>query len=301
MSQSAARPNVVFIVLDDVGFGHLSSYGSEVPTPHMDALAVEGNQYVDFHTTAVCAPTRASLLTGRDHHHVGMGIVPEFNNGTPGCTGEVSPSAALISEFLPEKYTSIAVGKWHLATHEDTGPSGPFSNWPLGRGFDMFHGFHGGSTDQWFPDLCRGNEREQTAADGRHLSDVLVDSALEYAGRFDSDGGRRFFMNLAFGACHSPLQAPREWIDRFKGRFDEGWDTIRERTHQRQLDSGIIPAGTTLPLASGRSRPGTAWTTRSVDSTRACRRFSQGSWRTPTMPSGGSSRDCATRASWTTP
>lgn len=241
--------NVVYIVLDDVGYSHLSCYGGETPTPHMDALALEGTQYLNFHTTAICAPTRASLLTGRDHHAVGMGVVPEFNNGTPGCTGEITFEAATLAEVLdPDSYTCFNVGKWHLTPHQDTGPSGPFAQWPLGRGFDKCYSFHGGSTDQWNPDLFRGNERETPdPRDSRHLSDILVDSALTYLRQLDYGTGQSFFLNLAFGACHSPLQAPREWIDTFRGRFDDGWDVIRERIYRRQLALGVIPVDTQLP------------------------------------------------------
>lgn len=247
--ETTSNVNVVYIVLDDVGFSHLSCYGGEVPTPHMDALAAEGNQYLNFHTTAICAPTRASLLTGRDHHAVGMGVIPEFNSGTPGCTGEVTLEAATLAEILdPRQYTSFNVGKWHLTPHQDTGPSGPFTQWPLGRGFDKCHSFHGGSTDQWNPDLFRGNEREVPDPDDpRHLTEILVDSALAYLRGHDHGTGQSFFMNFAPGACHSPLQAPRDWIDRFKGAFDEGWDVLRERVYRRQLEMGIIPEGTDLP------------------------------------------------------
>lgn len=241
--------NIVYIVLDDVGFSHLSCYGGDVPTPAMDEIAAGGTQYVNFHTTAICAPTRASLLTGRDHHAVGMGVIPEFNNGTPGCTGEVTMEAATLAEILPkDRYTCFNVGKWHLTPHQDSGPSGPFRQWPMGRGFDKCIGFHGGSTDQWNPDLFRGNERiDNNPDDQRHLSDILVDEALGYLRGFEYGANRSFFMNLAFGACHSPLHAPRKFIDRFRGVFDEGWDVARERVYRRQLERGIIPEGTVLP------------------------------------------------------
>ena len=153
-------PNVVFIVLDDTGFAHLGCYGSDIETPNMDRLATNGLRYNNFHTTALCSPTRACLLTGRNHHSVGVGRISEMTAGYPGYAGHITTRAATLAEMLKlHGYNTIAVGKWHLLPNADTSTVGPFDNWPLNRGFEHYYGFLGGETDQWHPDLVLGNER----------------------------------------------------------------------------------------------------------------------------------------------
>ncbi|MBI4883404.1 MAG: arylsulfatase [Actinobacteria bacterium] len=247
----AGTPDVVLIVLDDVGFGHLSCYGGEVPTPNMDRLAAGGLRYTNFHTTALCSPTRASMLTGRNHHSVGMRALANFDTGFPNMRGYITPSAATVAEVLQARgHSTMAVGKWHLAPMRDCSPAGPFTHWPLGRGFDRFYGFLQGETDQFHPELCHDNhfiDPPRTHHDGYHLSEDLVDQASRMIRNSVSLVPERpIFCYLAFGAMHSPHQAPAEYLAKWRGRFDEGWDTVRARVYQRQLEMGIIPPGTEL-------------------------------------------------------
>lgn len=253
-------PNVVFIVLDDLGFSQLGCYGSDIHTPNIDALAQDGLRYSNFHTTAICSPTRASLLTGRNHHKVGLGMLADFNNGFPNGRGKVSRETALISEVLQEQgYNTIAVGKWHLLPANERTASGPFDEWPLSRGFEKFYGFLGGETSQWNPDLVLGNEyidQPKTAAEGYHLTEDLTDRAIRYIREQKSaQNNRPFFLYFALGATHAPHHAPKEFIDKYKGKFDEGWDVIRERWFNRQKELGIIPQNTQLPPSNPGVKP----------------------------------------------
>lgn len=246
---ASGSPNVVFIVLDDVGFAHLGCYGSDIATPNMDRLAASGLRYNNFHTTALCSPTRASLLTGRNHHSVGMGMLAGAANGHPGHVGEISKSTGTVAEILrTEGYSTIALGKWHLTPLENISVGGPCDQWPLGRGFEQFYGFLGPETDQFFPDLSVGNDFiEPPDRPDYHLSEDLVDQAIERITNLKAaDPERPHFTYLAFGAAHAPLQAPRAYIDKYAGSFDEGWDTVRDRVYHRQLEMGIIPGGTRL-------------------------------------------------------
>jgi arylsulfatase len=242
-------PNVVFIVLDDTGFAHLGCYGSEIETPNMDRLAANGLRYNNFHTTALCSPTRSCLLTGRNHHSVGVGRISEQTAGYPGYAGHITNRAATLAEMLRlHGFNTMAVGKWHLLPNADTSAVGPFDNWPLSRGFDRYYGFLGGETDQWHPDLVAGNERIQAPdRPGYHLSEDLVDRAISFVSDQKSLApSTPFFLYLGFGATHAPHHAPKAYIEKYRGRFDDGWDVARDRALVRQKESGIVPPDTQL-------------------------------------------------------
>lgn len=248
-------PNLVFVVLDDVGFSDLGCYGSEIATARMDALAAGGARYSNFHVTSMCSPTRACLLTGRNSHAVGVGIIAEWSSGFPGYSGQVGRNAAMVPAVLCEHaYSSYAVGKWHLTNIADYGAAGPHDNWPLGKGFNRWYGFHGALTDQWNPELCQDNRPIELAKRADyHLSTDLVDHAIgDVRDHLSSAQGRPFFLYLAFGACHWPHHVPREYIERYAGRYAMGWDVIREERLKRQLAMGLVPGSTTLaPLNPG--------------------------------------------------
>ena len=243
-------PNVVIVVLDDVGFADLGCFGSEIDTPTMDALAADGLRYNNFHTTAICSPTRACLLTGRNHHSVGMAVVSNWDTGFPGCTGRITNRAATLAEMLrPAGYSTFAVGKWHLAPIEDTTPAGPFDQWPLQRGFDRYYGFLDGATNQWDPDLVADNHHiDRPDRPGYHVTEDLVDQSIAMVTAQTSAWPERpFFLYLCFGTGHYPIHVPKHHIDRYDGRYDTGWGAIREERFARQKDIGIIPADTELP------------------------------------------------------
>ncbi len=244
-------PNVVLVVLDDTGFAHLGCYGSEIATPHIDRLARGGLQYTGFHTTALCSPSRACFLTGRNHHSVGMRAISNWNSGYPNMRGALPAASATIAQVLRDRgYATFMVGKWHLAPMDEASAAGPFHNWPLAKGFDRFYGFLNGETDQFYPELTEDNhpvDPPRTPEEGYHLSEDLVDRAIQFIA--DSKGllpDRPFFTYLAFGAQHAPHHAPDEYLAAARGRFDEGYDVVRERVYQRQLAMGVIPEGTAL-------------------------------------------------------
>lgn len=244
-------PNVVVMLFDDLGFSHLGCYGSSIATPNIDKLAAEGLRYTNFHTTALCSPTRAALLTGRNHHSVGMRGLSNWNTGYPNCTGCVSKSAATIAEVLrPRGYSTFAVGKWHLAPMDQVSPAGPFDHWPLSRGFDRYYGFMGGETDQWHPDLYCDNhpvKPPKSPEQGYHLTEDLIDQAQAMIRSQKSAVPEKpFFLYLCFGATHAPHQAPQPYLDKYRGKFDAGWDAIRQQWFERQKALGIIPADTEL-------------------------------------------------------
>jgi arylsulfatase A-like enzyme len=268
-------PNVVLVVLDDVGFAQLGCYGSNIDTPHMDALAAGGRRYNNFHTTAMCSSTRATLLTGRNHHAVGMGMIADWCTGYPGYQGQVTKRAATLAEMLrPLGYGTFAIGKWHLTRARDMTAAGPFDQWPLGRGFERYYGFLVSLMDQWNPELIADNHAIPTPRrPGYHLSEDLVDQAIGMIrDQQAASPGRPFFTYLAFGACHSPHQAPREYIDKYRGRFDGGWDAMREAWFAKQLELGIVPAGTRLSSLDGEVRP---WATLTDDERRLCARHQE--------------------------
>ncbi|MFN8019266.1 MAG: arylsulfatase [Acidimicrobiales bacterium] len=244
-------PNVVVILMDDMGFAQLGCYGSDMSTPNIDRLAERGLRFTNFHVTPLCSPTRAALLTGRNHHEVGMRSISNFSSGYPHMRGHISHHAATVAEVLrDEGYATFAVGKWHLTAMEDASAAGPYDQWPCQRGFDRYYGFLEGETDQFHPELVYDNHHVDPPGgpeDGYHLSEDLVDHALGFL--HDSVSirpDRPFFMYLAFGAMHAPHQAPPEYLERWRGRFDDGWDAARERWFARQLELGIVPEGTEL-------------------------------------------------------
>ncbi len=255
-----AAPNVVMIVLDDTGFAHLGSYGSTIQTPNIDRLAAGGLLYTGFHTTALCSPSRACLLTGRNHHAVGMRSVSNFDTGFPNMRGAITPHAATVAQLLSANgYATYAAGKWHLAPMRDCSAAGPHDNWPLKKGFDRFYGFLQGETDQFYPELTADNHHVDPPAgpeDGYHVSEDLVDHSIGWIRDLTSiRPDRPFFLYLAFGAMHAPHQAPRSFREKYRGHFDEGWDVARERWFARQIQMGIVPPGTTLAPRNPGVRP----------------------------------------------
>ena len=244
-------PNIVAIVLDDTGFAHLGCYGSTIETPNIDRLAANGLLYTNFHTTALCSPSRACLLTGRNHHSVGMRGVSNWDSGFPHMRGAIPRSAATLPELLREYgYATYCTGKWHLAPMHECSAAGPHTNWPLQKGFDRFYGFLQGETDQFYPELTADNHHIEPPGrpeDGYHLSEDLVDQSIGWVRDLRSvRPDRPFFLYLAFGAMHAPHQAPKPYIEKYRGRFFEGWDVVRDQWFARQLEIGIVPRGTTL-------------------------------------------------------
>jgi arylsulfatase len=257
-------------VLDDVGFGHLGCYGSPIETPNIDRLAAGGLIYNNFHTTAMCSPTRSALLTGRNHHTNGLGMISELAQGYPGYDGIIAPSRGFLSEILHERgYLSFALGKWHLSPIEEGTMSGPFDRWPLGRGFDRFYGFLGAETDQFDPDLVYDNhfiEPPKQPGKPYHLTEDLTEKAIGFVRDLRVvDKTKPFFMYYCPGATHAPHQVPADWIDKYKGRFNDGWDAYREQVHHRQLELGLIPPDTEL---SPRPDWVKAWASLSADEKR---------------------------------
>ena len=247
----AGAPNVVLIVLDDVGFAQFGCYGSDIETPNLDGLAGGGVRLSNFFTTSLCSPTRSCLLTGRNHHSNGMGRVADLAVGFPGYSGHVPRRNGFLPEILAAHgYVPVAVGKWHLTPEDETHMAAPRGSWPCGRGFQRWYGFHGGETHQFVPALYEDNHAvlpPRLPEDGYHLSEDLADRAIRYLGDIRSvEGEAPFFLYFATGACHSPHHAPKEWIDRYVGRFDSGWDAWRQATFARQLQMGLLPAGTQL-------------------------------------------------------
>jgi arylsulfatase len=261
-------PNILWIVLDDVGFGHLGCYGSPIETPNFDALAAHGLRYSNWHATAMCSPTRSCLLTGRNSHTNGMGMISELAQGYPGYDGIPKRSRGYLPEILHEHgFASYALGKWHQVPAEEMSMAGPFDRWPLGRGFDRFYGFLGAETDQFHPDLVYDNHYvEAPEKAGYHVTEDLVDKAISFLRDLRSaDKKKPFFLYFCPGAVHAPHQAPQAWIEKYKGKFDAGWDAYREETHRQQLEMGIIPPGTEL---SPRHDKVQAWDALSADEQR---------------------------------
>jgi arylsulfatase len=267
---SSVRPNLLVVLLDDVGFADFGCYGSEIDTPVIDALAADGLRYSGFHTTAMCSTTRASLLTGRNHHDVGMGCLANFDSGFPGYRGKIAADVPTLAELLRAGgYRNYLVGKWHATRLTETGPSGPFDGWPLGRGFDRFYGFLDAETDQYSPELVRDNTHITAPGDyetGYHLTEDLIDQALTYLkGHQAATPDVPWFLMVSPGACHAPHQAPRDLIDLYAQRFDDGWDESRRRRLARQIELGIVPTGTELPDRNDRVQ---AWDEHSGDEQR---------------------------------
>jgi arylsulfatase A-like enzyme len=244
-------PNVLMIVLDDTGFGHLGCYGSPINTPSLDRIAGDGLRFNNMHTTALCSPSRSCIVTGRNHHANGMACITEFATGYPGYNGVMPFENGMLSEMLLEHgYSTFMVGKWHLTPSNQETAAGPYDRWPLGRGFQRFYGFLGGDTSQWYPELVYDNhqvEPEKKPEEGYHLSEDLVDKAVSFIGDSkQADPQKPFYLHLCFGATHAPHHVGKEWADKYKGVFDDGWDAYREKTFARQKELGIVPPGTEL-------------------------------------------------------
>lgn len=238
-------PNVIYILLDDMGFAQLGCYGSSIETPNIDRLAAEGLRYNNFHTTAVCSATRTSLLTGANHHAAGCANLIEMRTGAPNNqNGNLKPEYATIAEILKEYgYATFCTGKWHLSADQHT--PGPVTGWPLQKGFDRYYGFLQGENDQYHPHLIRDNtaaKQPKTAEEGYLFSEDIVDNAIDYLFEHQINFPEQpFFLYLPFGAMHTPHHAPKEYIDHYKGKFDAGWDVIRQQWFENQKRIGIIP------------------------------------------------------------
>jgi arylsulfatase len=242
-------PNVVWILIDDVGYGAAGTFGGLIDTPTFDALANNGLRYTNFHTCAICAPTRSALLTGRNSasvHESGFSHV-SASAGFPGWDGRVPATAGTIAEILRDNgYSTFAVGKYGITPDEEASDLGPFDRWPTGRGFDHFFGFLGSQTDQYKPDLVE--DQAHVKPDGRHLSAQITDKAIFYIDRVKKiDPNKPFFLYYAPGATHAPHQVDKYWSDKYKGKFDQGWDWYRQETFERQKKLGVIPANAVLP------------------------------------------------------
>lgn len=265
-------PNVVWILIDDVGFGAASAFGGLIQTPNLENLANQGLRYTNFHTCAISAPTRAALLTGRNSHAVHMGGFGHvaMSAGFPGWDGRIPAEAGTIAEILRENgYNTFAVGKYGIVPDADVTDAGPFDRWPSGKGFDHFFGFLGSATDQYKPDLVEDNAH--VSPDGRHLSEQITDKAINFISRQKKAAPNKpFFLYYAPGATHSPHQVAKEWRDKYKGQFDEGWDVYREKVLARQKKLGIIPANAKLPPRDPRLE---AWNTLSNNQKQLYARF----------------------------
>jgi arylsulfatase A-like enzyme len=244
-------PNVLFVVLDDTGFGHLGCYGSPIATPHLDSLAANGLRYNRMHTTALCSPSRSCVITGRNHHSNGMAAITELATGYPGYNGTIPFENGFLSEMLQEHgYNTYMVGKWHLMPSEQESAAGPYDRWPLSRGFDRFYGFLGGDTSQWYPELIYDNhqvEPPRTPEEGYHLTEDLADHAISFiADAKQVAPDKPFYLHFCTGATHAPHHVAKEWADRYAGRFDAGWDAYREEVFARQKELGVVPADAEL-------------------------------------------------------
>jgi arylsulfatase len=244
-------PNVVVILLDDVGFGQVSTFGGPVPTPQLDKLAAAGLRYSRFHTTAICAPSRAALITGRNHHNCASGFLTEWATGFPSYNNMIPKSTATIGEVLRGNgYNTSWFGKNHNTPDWESSVVGPFDRWPTGMGFDYFYGFIGGETHQYYPVLFENTvavEPAKTPEEGYHFMTDMTDKAIDWMQYSKSVApDKPVFMYFAPGAAHAPHHSPRDWREKFKGQFDAGWDAVREETYRRQLEMGIIPPDTEL-------------------------------------------------------
>ena len=256
----AGAPNILLILFDDAGFSDFGCYGSPIRTPTIDRIAAEGLRYTGFHTTAMCSTTRTALLTGRNHHSAGVGSLANFDSGFPGYRGKIAREAGTLAEMLrPHGYRNYMVGKWHVTPLTESGSTGPFDGWPLGRGFDRFYGFMDAATDQYTPELVRDNspiEPPRTPEQGYHLTEDLVDQSIRFlAGHAAELPDTPWLLWLALGAVHAPHQAPAEIIRGYDAVFAEGWDVERERRLERQKALGIVPPGTALPPRNDDVRP----------------------------------------------
>ena len=240
-------PNVLIVLIDDAGFGASSAFGGPCHTPNFEKLAANGLKYNRFHTTALCSPTRAALLSGRNHHTVGMGAITEFATSAPGNNSMRPNTCAPLAEILKlNGYSAAQFGKCHEVPVWETSPMGPFDRWPTGGGgFEYFYGFIGGETNQYYPAIYEGTtpvEPGKTPEEGYHFTEDMTDKAIKWARQQKSlMPDKPFFMYYAPGATHAPHHVPKEWADKYKGKFDQGWDKLREETFARQKKLGVIP------------------------------------------------------------
>jgi arylsulfatase A-like enzyme len=261
-------PNVLYIVLDDVGFSAMEPFGGMIETPNINRIAERGLTYTNFHTTALCSPTRACLLTGRNHTTNGMACITEASAGFPNQNGHIPLECGTLAEVLGERgWNTYAVGKWHLTAADEMNLASRKTQWPLGRGFERFYGFLGAETNQWYPDLCYDNhpvEQPSSPKEGYHFGIDITDKALSFirdAKAIAPD--KPFFLYYCPGACHAPHHVPREWADKYKGRFDMGYEAYREAVFARQKDMGIVTDQAELspinPYIDEKSEDGTDW------------------------------------------
>ncbi|MET9460378.1 arylsulfatase [Streptomyces canus] len=268
-------PNVLMIVLDDTGYGQLGCYGSPIRTPNLDALAADGLLYTNMHTTALCSPSRSCIMTGRNHHANGMAAITELATGYPGYNGQIPFENGMLSEMLVQHgYNTYMIGKWHLMPSEHESAAGPYERWPLGRGFERFYGFLGGDSSQWYPDLVYDNHQVEppaTPEEGYHLTADLADRAMSFiADAKQVAPDKPFYLHFCTGATHAPHHVPKEWADRYRGEFDDGWDAYRERTFDRQKQLGIVPPDAAV---SPRDPDVPAWGSLSPDARRLAARM----------------------------
>ncbi|PZR89086.1 MAG: arylsulfatase [Stutzerimonas stutzeri] len=264
----AGAPNVVIVLIDDVGFGAPSTFGGPIGTPTLDQLAENGLRFNNFHTTALCSPTRAALKSGRNHHTVNMGFITELATAIPGSTGQIPSATAPLAEMLRlNGYATAAFGKWHETAVWEASVAGPFDRWPTRQGFDKFYGFLGGETNQWAPFLYDGTAVVELPNDPNyHFMTDMTDKArawIKHQKALTPD--RPSFVYFAPGATHAPHHVPKAWIDRWKGKFDQGWDKIREESLARQIALGVVPQGTKLAPKPSAIKD---WDTLSVDEKR---------------------------------
>jgi arylsulfatase A-like enzyme len=247
----SATPNVVVVLLDDVGFAQFGCFGAEIETPAIDKLAANGLRYNRFHVTSICSSSRAALMTGRNHHAVGMGSVADSSSSAPGYTSRLPKTAATMQRVLRDAgYNTYAIGKWHLTPTGERSHAGPFTQWPLGTGFERYYGFLRADANQWTPNLVCDNhaiDPPATPDEGYHVSEDLADLAIAILlDQKQVAPDKPFFMYFATGAMHAPHQVAQPWIDHYKGRFDDGWEAMRQRVFERQVAEGIVPADTEL-------------------------------------------------------
>jgi arylsulfatase len=269
-------PNVLVVLLDDVGFGQTSTFGGPVQTPTLQRLAEAGLRYNRFHTTALCSPTRAALLSGRNHHSVHTGCITEMATGFPGYDAQWPKEAASIAEILRgHQYSTAAFGKWHNTPDHELGAPGPFDRWPTGKGFDYWYGFQGGEANQWRTPLYENTAPIDPPYDNPtwHFSEAIADKAIGWIGQQKAAApDKPFFIYFAPGAAHTPHHVPKEWADKYKGQFDHGWDRQRQITFENQKKLGLVPKSTKLT-----PRPDSipSWASRSRDEKRLYARFQE--------------------------
>lgn len=271
--ESARGPNVVTIVFDDAGWSDFGCFGSEIDTPNIDRLAAGGLRYTDFTVAPLCSPTRAALMTGRNHHRVGLRFLAANDTGFPNARGRLHPDVPTLPEQLrAHGYGTYLAGKWHLTPSHECGAAGPYGNWPLRRGFDRFYGFLSGAADQYCPELVQDNTLiEPPEREGYHLSEDLVDQAISYTSdHLALRPADPFYLHLGFGAQHAPHQVPRRYADPYIERFDKGWESCRAERLARQIGLGLVPEGTELTEHDPRVP---AWDALSADERRLATRL----------------------------